>query len=276
MIRPILEAHHEAFRGSWDFREATENDFTQMVNDPMLDTSMWKIAWAGDTIVGQVKSFINVEENVEMGYLRGYTEYISTHVDWRNKGIAGALLGRQPSRAQSVGMTEAALGVDTENPGGVFQLYTKLGFELRCVRSGVRQAVDLKQWRIWSDHDRRKSCSSVSNRVRMSSSRTCAGDSPDALAGRGTRQRLDQGAPLAWMQDICRYWGEQYDWRDARGALNASPSSSPRSTASTSISSTRARRTRAPPLVITHGWPGSIVEFHKVIEPLTNPTAHRR
>ena len=40
---------------------------------------MWKIAWAGDTVVGQVKSFINAEENAEMGYLRGYTEYISTH-----------------------------------------------------------------------------------------------------------------------------------------------------------------------------------------------------
>jgi ribosomal protein S18 acetylase RimI-like enzyme len=132
MIRPIFEAHFEAFRGSWDFREATEHDFTQMVNDPLLDTSLWKIAWAGDTIVGQVKSFINAEENAEMGYLRGYTEFISTHADWRNRGIAGALLAASLKELKTRGMTEAALGVDTENPGGAFQLYTKLGFELRA------------------------------------------------------------------------------------------------------------------------------------------------
>ena len=42
---------------------------------------MWKIAWAGDMVVGEVKSFINPEENKEMGYLRGYTEFISTHAD---------------------------------------------------------------------------------------------------------------------------------------------------------------------------------------------------
>ncbi len=141
MIRPIFEAHYEAFRGSWDFREATEDDFTQMVNDPLIDTSMWKIAWAGDTIVGQVKSFINAQENLEMGYLRGYTEYISTHVDWRNKGIAGALLAASLHELKARGMTEAALGVDTENPGGAFQLYTKLGFELEAYEAAYAKPL---------------------------------------------------------------------------------------------------------------------------------------
>ena len=140
-VRPIFEAHHEAFRGSWDFREATENDFTQMINDPLIDTSMWKIAWAGDTIVGQVKSFINVKENLEMGYPRGYTEYISTHVDWRNKGIAGALLAASLHELKARGMTEAALGVDTENPGGAFQLYTKLGFELHAYEAAYAKPL---------------------------------------------------------------------------------------------------------------------------------------
>jgi len=61
----------------------------------------------------------------------GYTEYISTHAHWRNRGIAGALLAESLRELKSRGMTEAALGVDTSNPGGAFQLYTKLGFELR-------------------------------------------------------------------------------------------------------------------------------------------------
>ena len=67
-----------------------------------------------------------------MGYLRGYTEYISTHAQWRNRGIAGALLASSLRELRARGLTEAALGVDTQNPGGAFQLYTKLGFELRA------------------------------------------------------------------------------------------------------------------------------------------------
>ncbi|MEP7114012.1 MAG: GNAT family N-acetyltransferase [Ilumatobacteraceae bacterium] len=131
MLRPIFAAHHEAFRNDWDFTEATEEDFHRWIDDPLRDESLWKIAWAGDTVVGQVKSFINAEENAELGYLRGYTEYISTHADWRNKGIAGSLLASSLRELKARGMTEAALGADTENPGGAFQLYTRMGFQLR-------------------------------------------------------------------------------------------------------------------------------------------------
>lgn len=130
-IRPILEAHHEAFRGEWDFKEATENDYAEMIDDPHRDESLWKIAWVGDTVVGQVKSYINPDENAARGYLRGYTEYISVHRDWRNRGIAGALLAMSLAELRDRGMSEAALGVDTNNPGGAFQLYTGLGFELQ-------------------------------------------------------------------------------------------------------------------------------------------------
>ena len=131
MLRPIFDAHWEAFRGDWDFTEATEEDAQQFLDDPLRDESLWKIAWVGDTVVGQVKSFINAEENAEMGYLRGYTEYISTHAAWRNRGIAGSLLASSLRELKIRGMTDAALGADTENPGGAFQLYTKLGFQLR-------------------------------------------------------------------------------------------------------------------------------------------------
>ena len=131
MLRPIFDAHWEAFRGDWDFTEATEEDAQQFLDDPLRDESLWKIAWIGDTVVGQVKSFNNAEENAVMGYLRGYTEYISTHAAWRNRGIAGSLLASSLRELKVRGMTEAALGADTENPGGAFQLYTKLGFRLR-------------------------------------------------------------------------------------------------------------------------------------------------
>jgi epoxide hydrolase len=84
-----------------------------------------------------------------------------------------------------------------------------------------------------------------------------------------------QGAPLKWIKDICLYWAEQYDWRKREALLNRFAQFT------TEIDGldfhfvhVRSPHPNAMPLVMTHGWPGSVVEFHKVIEPLTNPTAH--
>ena len=85
-----------------------------------------------------------------------------------------------------------------------------------------------------------------------------------------------QGVPLAYLKDLCAYWAEDYDWRATESRLNALPQFR------TWIDGLgihflhlRSPHPDALPLVITHGWPGSIVEFLKVIGPLSNPTAHR-
>jgi ribosomal protein S18 acetylase RimI-like enzyme len=129
-LRAIFDAHWEAFRDEWDFREQSEADWVEFIDHPYRDTTLWKVAWAGDTVVGQVKPYINDEENAARGVLRGYTEDISVHRDWRNRGIAGTLLAWSLQELRDRRMAEAALGVDTNNPGGAFQLYTSLGFEL--------------------------------------------------------------------------------------------------------------------------------------------------
>jgi pimeloyl-ACP methyl ester carboxylesterase len=84
-----------------------------------------------------------------------------------------------------------------------------------------------------------------------------------------------QGAPLKWIKEVCQYWAEEYDWRGREALLNRFAQFT------TEIDGldihflhARSAHANAMPLIITHGWPGSIVEFHKVIEPLTNPTAH--
>ena len=84
-----------------------------------------------------------------------------------------------------------------------------------------------------------------------------------------------QGIPLAYVQDVCRYWAEEYDWRAREAALNRFDQFV------TEIDGVdihfvhqRSSNPDALPLLITHGWPGSIVEFHKVIAPLTDPAAH--
>jgi pimeloyl-ACP methyl ester carboxylesterase len=84
-----------------------------------------------------------------------------------------------------------------------------------------------------------------------------------------------QGAPLAKMQALVRYWGSSYDWRRAETKLNALPQFV------TNIDGldihfihVRSRHADALPVIITHGWPGSIIEQLKIIDPLTDPTAH--
>ena len=84
-----------------------------------------------------------------------------------------------------------------------------------------------------------------------------------------------QGVPLAWMQDICRYWAGDYDWRARERLLNRfNQFTTPIDALDVHFVHVRSPHANAMPLVITHGWPGSFVEFHKVIAPLTDPTAH--
>jgi len=84
-----------------------------------------------------------------------------------------------------------------------------------------------------------------------------------------------QGVQLATMQKLARYWGTDYDWRKGEAKLKAVPHFM------TEIDGldihfihVRSKHENALPVIITHGWPGSVVEQLKIIDPLTNPTAH--
>src|SRR6476660_6726633 len=84
-----------------------------------------------------------------------------------------------------------------------------------------------------------------------------------------------QGVQLATIQKLARYWATDYDWRSCEAKLNALPQFM------TEIDGldihfihVHSKHENAMPLIVTHGWPGSIIEQMKIIEPLTNPTAH--
>jgi pimeloyl-ACP methyl ester carboxylesterase len=84
-----------------------------------------------------------------------------------------------------------------------------------------------------------------------------------------------QGVRLATMQKVARYWQAEYDWRKIEARLNALPQFV------TEIDGldihfihVRSKHEHALPIIVTHGWPGSIIEQLKIIDPLTNPTAH--
>jgi ribosomal protein S18 acetylase RimI-like enzyme len=82
-----------------------------------------------------VRNFIDKEQNARFNRLRGYTENISVRRPWRKRGLARALIARSFHVLKAQGMTEAALGVDTENPSGALHLYESMGF--RVVKSSA-------------------------------------------------------------------------------------------------------------------------------------------
>src|SRR6185295_15485742 len=84
-----------------------------------------------------------------------------------------------------------------------------------------------------------------------------------------------QGVQLATMQELARYWASKYDWRKCEARLNALPQFK------TEIDGVdlhfihvKSEHKNALPLIMTHGWPGSVVELLETVGPLTDPTAH--
>jgi mycothiol synthase len=135
-LRPVREADHrriwdadvEAFRDHWEPRERDESDFEATFTYPELDTSLWRVAWAGDEVVGIVMNAIFREENAKIGLDIGWLEHVSVRKAWRGRGIAKALITSSLRALRERGMAIAALGVDGENLTGALRLYEGLGF----------------------------------------------------------------------------------------------------------------------------------------------------
>src|SRR5712692_10618438 len=86
---------------------------------------------------------------------------------------------------------------------------------------------------------------------------------------------FSQGVPLATTQKLARYWATEYDWRKVDARLNAVPNFITEIDGlDIHLIHVRSKHENALPVLISHGWPGSIIEQLKLIEPLTNPTAH--
>jgi ribosomal protein S18 acetylase RimI-like enzyme len=127
-IRKIWNASIEAFRDHWGFSPPTEEDFDGYLKSKYFQPELWQVAWDGDKIVGSVLNYIDHDYNEKYHKMRGYTEEITTHRDYRRQGIAKALIVRSMHMHKAKGMTKVALGVDTENPNGALQLYESLGY----------------------------------------------------------------------------------------------------------------------------------------------------
>ena len=131
--RAIWNADEEAFRDHWGYSQSTEEDYQAWLNNKhIFQPELWQIAWDIKTneIAGQVRTFIRRAENEKYNRQRGYTEFISVRRPWRKRGLARALIAQSLRVQKEHGMTESALGADSENISGATRVYEDCGFRV--------------------------------------------------------------------------------------------------------------------------------------------------
>jgi mycothiol synthase len=138
----IWEASREAFRDHWGETEWQDVWLEELQESPTFNPALWQVAWDGDRVAGAVMTFIDAEENEEYGRQRGYTENIHVGRPWRRRGLARALMARSFRVLRDQGMTEAALGVDAQNPNGALKLYKSLGFRVMKTQTIYRKLLE--------------------------------------------------------------------------------------------------------------------------------------
>jgi mycothiol synthase len=140
-LRPVLPEHYRAI---WDSSRAAFAQHWGMAADgpdayglwvkqtDIFQPLLWQVAWdiASNQIVGQIRTYIHAAHNRNFQRQRGWTEFVSVHKDWRRRGLARALVSHSLRAQRDAGMTESALGVDSENATGATRVYETCGFEV--------------------------------------------------------------------------------------------------------------------------------------------------
>ncbi|HRA01016.1 MAG TPA: GNAT family N-acetyltransferase [Thermoflexales bacterium] len=129
-FKAIFAARNEAFRDHFGHREATESEMEGWGKDPFSRQDLWQVAWDARTneVAGEVHVSIITSDNEAYGLKRGWTDPIAVRRPYRRQGLAKALIARGMMALRAVGMTEACLGVDAQNPNGALKLYEDMGF----------------------------------------------------------------------------------------------------------------------------------------------------
>jgi mycothiol synthase len=140
--RRIWEADVEAFRDHWEAPVRTENDFDWWFSSPIVDTTLWQVAWDGDEVAGSVFTSVDPEENEQLGVNRAWLGHISVRRPWRKRGLASSLIASTLRLLRERGFEEAALGVDAENPHGAVRVYERMGFRSEHTAANYRKPLE--------------------------------------------------------------------------------------------------------------------------------------
>jgi mycothiol synthase len=140
-LRPVLPEHYrtiwevldEVGQDHWGYAPSREEYYQAWLsNKHTFQPHLWQVAWdiATDQVAGHVLTYILHAENEKYDRKRGYTEAIGVRRPWRRKGLARALIARSLQVQKEQGMTESALGVDSENLSGATRIYEDCGFQV--------------------------------------------------------------------------------------------------------------------------------------------------
>jgi mycothiol synthase len=151
-LRPVLSEHYqaiwnadnEAFRDHWGYSEPSEQDYQAwLVDKTSFQPELWQVAWdiATNQVAGQVRTYIDHEQNKLYHRQRGWTEAISVRRPFRRRGLARALIAESLRVQKQAGMTESALGVDSENLSGATKIYEDCGFRVVKTETIYRKAL---------------------------------------------------------------------------------------------------------------------------------------
>jgi mycothiol synthase len=143
-LRAIFDAHMEALRDHWGHARPDPEDFEHWKKSRTCQPQLWQVAWhvASNQVAGQVKPWIDFEQNATLQRKRGFTEFISVGRPWRRQGLARALVVRALQAQRAAGMNESALGVDGESVFSAARLYEACGFRIAKRNALYRKPVD--------------------------------------------------------------------------------------------------------------------------------------
>lgn len=142
-LRAIFDAHMEALQDHWGYARPDPEDFDRWKSARTCQPHLWQVAWhvASNQVAGQVKPWIDSEQNATLNRRRGFTEFISVGKPWRRRGLARALVARALHAQRQAGMNASALGVDGESVFSAAKLYEACGFRIVKRNALYRKSV---------------------------------------------------------------------------------------------------------------------------------------
>ena len=142
-LKQLWDADAEAFQDHWGGFDASDAAFEPWLTDPNHQPDLWVVGWDGEEIAGAVTNTIPAAENAAFGRARGWMETVFVRRRWRRRGLGAALVARSFVRLREAGMTEAGLGVDSDNPSGALALYQRAGFEVHRRSAAYRKPMEV-------------------------------------------------------------------------------------------------------------------------------------
>jgi ribosomal protein S18 acetylase RimI-like enzyme len=132
----------EAFADHWGGIPNSEATFERFFSGPDFQPELWRVAWDGDEVAGQVNNMVMRELNAQTGSRRGLLAGVSVRRPWRGRGLARALVSQSLVAFREIGMTDAVLGVDADNPTGALGVYEANGFVVHQRERAFRKPFD--------------------------------------------------------------------------------------------------------------------------------------